>query len=662
MATVTLTIVNHTPVFVVPGDGAAHARVYGGVRDKAKGRWLYPAYPPFGKRVLQDIATAFPGAVLDALAQQQAGELDQIDRRVADQVLPAIPLPIKPFDHQMQGLATLYHNPRWGLLWDPGVGKTKVICDLKLMLPGQKMLVLAPRVVVSTWLRELNFHSAGQIKAAAITGTRENKIEVINSAQNYDVLVTTYGTARTMGFPALGNKAKAILTAAKKPGVQAVAKLLAQLPSTIDQADWAKKWTAGATDAEIAAVVAAAPRNWIGEIDYRIIVADESHNMKQVNSKQTQAALALSAKAGRRYILSGTPALGDPRHLYGQLKFLASSLMPENWFEFGNKFLVKSPYNEHIVTGFKNLHIINGRVDSVALRRTKEECLDLPGRQTIDVQIEPSKQQIKWYNDALDSVADLLNEQLKLGPEDSFVDDVNAAVRLNKLAQILSGFMYVQKPGGEREVLRTKENPRIDALKELLEIVLASDTNKALVWCVFKVEMEDICGLLEREGIGYVRLDGKTSGDSGALLAQFESDPRCRVLVGQISTGIGFTANAAAYTIYYSLDWSLEKYLQSNDRNYRAGQTKKVTVYRLGVKNSVDSYKVKALDLKQDISKILTSKIACVTCHKQDSCLEAGITAFQEGCIYKKSVDKKTVKPKYLEVNDGEESDDEDNA
>jgi SNF2 family DNA or RNA helicase len=641
--------------------------VYGGVKDAANKRWLYPAYPPFGKRVLQDIRTAFPDAALDDLASAQEQDLDHVEQRVVDQVLPDVTLPVKPFEHQRQGLATLYHNPRWALLWDPGVGKTKVICDLKLMLPGQKMLVLAPRVVVSTWLREMAFHSGGQIRTAAISGTRENKIEVINNAHKYDVLVTTYGTARTLGFPSLGKKAKDILGAAKKPGVQAVAKTLALLPSTAKQAEWAKKWVAGAPLAELAAEVGRAPRSWIGEIDYRIVVADESHYLKQVNSKQTQAAMALAAKAPRRYILSGTPALGDPRHLYGQLKFLASSLMPENWFEFANKFLVKSPYNDHIVTGFKNLHIINQRVDSVALRRTKEECLDLPGRQTIDVPITPSGQQVKWYNDALDSVAELVNEQLNLGPEETLIDDVNAAVKLNKLAQILSGFMYVQKPVGPgqepvREVLRTKENPRLEALQGLLETILENPANKAIVWCVFKVEMEDICGLLEREGIGYVRLDGKTSGDSGALLGKLESDATCRVLVGQISTGIGFTANAAAYTVYYSLDWSLERYLQSNDRNYRAGQTKKVTVYRLGIKNSVDSYKTKALDLKQDISKMMTAKVTCVTCHNQEVCLESGTEAFGEGCIYKKSVEKKTVRPKYLDMEDTEESEDEDNS
>jgi SNF2 family DNA or RNA helicase len=564
-------------------------------------------------------------------------------------------LPVRPFEHQVEGLSYLYHHPRWALLWDPGVGKTKVVCDLRLLLPGHRMLVLAPRVVVATWLREVSFHSGGKLKAAAISGTREQKIKVIQNHADYDVLVTTYGTARTLGFPALQNKASSILAAANKRGVQAAAKVIAQWPSSDDQTRWASAWAKGAPLAEIASAAAEAPLGWLTDIDYRMLVADESHYLKQIASKQTKAALALSVKAGRRYILSGTPALGDPRHLYGQLKFLAPSLMPEDWLGFAQKFLVKSPYNEHVVSGFKNLHIINQRVDSIAIRRKKEDCLDLPPRQVLDVEVEPSAQQVDWYNQAIDDVASLVT-QLTESSELPAVETTNAAVKLNKLAQILSGFMYVQTdPTKERQIKRTRENPRLTALQELLETVLANPSNKTIVWCVYQTELQDIAGLLEKEDIGYVRLDGQTSGKSGDLLARFDSDPSCRVLVGQIGTGIGFTANAAAYTIYYSCDFSLERYLQSIDRNYRAGQTKNVTVYRLGVRNSIDSYKLKALDLKQDISKILTSKIACVTCAKREECLVNGVEVFTPGCIYPKSVSKHTIRPAYLGAADEEE-------
>ena len=96
--------------------------------------------------------------------------------------------------------------------------------------------------------------------------------------------------------------------------------------------------------------------------------------------------------------------------------------------------------------------------------------------------------------------------------------------------------------------------------------------------------------------------------------------------------------------VYYSVDWSLDHYDQSKDRNYRVGQTEKVTVYRLIASNTVDQFKVLALDLKQNMSALLVSRMACTHCAKASECLKNGIKLFDTGCIFKTTMKKKTVK------------------
>jgi phosphate transport system protein len=61
------------------------------------------------------------------------------------------------------------------------------------------------------WLEQMDIHAGGAIKAAAIIGTPEKKRETISQANDYQVLVTSYGTARNYGSPRLWPKTVAAL-------------------------------------------------------------------------------------------------------------------------------------------------------------------------------------------------------------------------------------------------------------------------------------------------------------------------------------------------------------------------------------------------------------------------------------------------------------------
>lgn len=645
-------------VFYIRGEGGDRHRITGGLHEKKLGRWVYPAYAPVGIQVYEDLIKVYPKAKFSPEAEAQVERLLAVASNVANRVLPPVTLPVTPFDHQLEGLAYLYHNPRWALLWEPGVGKTKVLCDLKL-LTGRRMLVLAPRVVVSTWLREVDFHSKGALKAVAIEGSPKQKKQIIRDHKKYDVLVCTYGTARTMFEPDIGKKTRDILAASGRFDCRAAAEVLAKVADPDRQVQLAQAWVSGRPLVEVEATIGPQEPSWLSDVDYDIIVADESHNIKQRDSQQTKAALELAKKAERRYILSGTPALGDPRHLYSQLRFLAPSLMPEDWYSFQEKFLVTAPHNKHIVIGFRNLHLINQRVDRVAIRKRKDECLDLPPRHVIDVKVQPSTAQLRMYNELISTMQADLATYIQTGGAEGMLQAQNAAVRLNKLSQILSGFVYTTEDpvvGAVREVKRLPDNPKLKALSEQLETILEDPSHKVIVWCVYTPEIDEISARLSSENVKHVVLDGRTSGRAGNLLKEFETDAECRVLVGQIGSGVGFTANAAAYTIYYSLDWSLDKYLQSIDRNYRAGQTKKVTVYRLLCDGTVDTLKARALDNKKDISAVMTQKLACVTCANNDHCSKNDIKLFDKQCMYRRSVTRVVAKAELLQEEDDESS------
>ena len=86
-------------------------------------------------------------------------------------------------------------------------------------------------------------------------------------------------------------------------------------------------------------------------------------------------------------------------------------------------------------------------------------------------------------------------------------------------------------------------------------------------------------------------------------IRKFQSDPKCRFIVGTPSTGgYGITLTAANTVIYYSNGYDLEKRLQSEDRAHRIGQKKNVTYIDIIAEETVDEKIVKALKDKINIA------------------------------------------------------------
>src|SRR5690606_33504720 len=112
---------------------------------------------------------------------------------------------------------------------------------------------------------------------------------------------------------------------------------------------------------------------WLAHLPYKNIIADESPRIKHVQRRRTAYGLQLSARAQRRYLLTGTMSDGDPRSVYPQLQFLAPYLMPEDWTTFCKKYLVMAPHTKHVVVQYKNVDIINQRVSSVSSVKLLDE-------------------------------------------------------------------------------------------------------------------------------------------------------------------------------------------------------------------------------------------------------------------------------------------------
>jgi SNF2 family DNA or RNA helicase len=686
MATLDFQMFNGTPGFIIAGSDPKYTRVHAGTYDKKRTRWIFPAYPPFGPLVISDLRTVDKTLQYSPAAEQYMRELAELPRRLQDRELPSqLTYHTRPLDHQMHGLTLFHHHPRFALWWEPGCGKSKVAIDAfraaRLQDPTQKLLILSQKVTLDNWVKEVKIHGGGELNAIALTGSTAEKREALLQAADYDIIVASYGTARTMGLPEVHKDTEAFLkelTRQGKPLTESGRKTLMNIVKRValpdDQKRLATLWADGVSFVEldrIATTEAAKSVQWLENLKYNRILVDESQNIKDQTAQQTKVIVELSKKASHRELLSGTPTSGNPTHFYPQMKFLSPAIFPEDWFRFSDLFLERSPHNRRIVTGFKNLDVINERVGRVSDTKKKADCLDLPERTFIDIKVKMSAEQRRLYNTLVTAMgADLQSFFDK--PSGSDLEVQNAATLLNKLGQVCSGFILdkgnkttlcdgcehlrdcvdasivpytalckkeTRPPPTSANYL--KENPKLAALTELLDDLLADPKRKVIIWAYYHAELNQIQELLQERQWGFVRMDGETTKPQQKV-DKFNEDPTCQVYLGQVSTGVGITLNAATYMVYYCLDWKMDLYLQSLDRNYRVGQHQKTTVYRLLMQDTVEEYKVKALDQKQDLSAILTSKLACVGCKKRYECLQDGVSLFDPGCLYKRSA-KRTI-------------------
>ncbi len=606
-----------TPVFAAFSRDLRFSKVFGATRFPRDPLWYYPAFYPVYRLVLRDFKVLQIPLELSETAKAFVAALDRYEEHIRKRQLPeGFKFKTKPFDHQLVGLVHILYNFRAALFYSCGLGKTKIIVDWQRAIQARP-LILCPKVVLKVWSFEMQRHGIDQEVLIIDAKSRPEKLRQIDETKNYPGVVISYDSARRY-----------------------VEELM--------------------------------------QVPYNAIVADESHFLKGYNSKRTEAALELSRKASRRVIMSGTPSTGDPRDMWSQFRFLGPCFFSEPFWTFKQTYCVTASYNKHVVVGYKNLDVLNRRVNLVAHRRTKEECLDLPRRRIIDVPIHLSSAQQRVYNslinsDTYDKIRTALDKD-SLFSEKGLIDIPHAAILVNKLIQVGCGFLYVKPdepvPCDTCEhmrncvvegiqpftvhclvdstprpalVRRLAENAKLDVLVHKLDEILVEPSHKCIVWGQFCAELDWIEEALKdrwmraKQNYTLVRVDGRT-GSSALKVNRFNTDPNCRVYLGQVDTGVGITLNAANYMIYFSLPWKLLAYDQSLDRNHRVGQERDVIVFRLLARGTIDTHVARALSLKRTVSETLVATLQCARCSRQQACAERNISLFEPGCKYKQHI------------------------
>lgn len=224
------------------------------------------------------------------------------------------------------------------------------------------------------------------------------------------------------------------------------------------------------------------------------IIVDEIHKAKNGGSQQGKALRFL--KAPVKIGLSGTP-MNKAEDLWNILTWLG--VERRSFYSFRNAYCTMGGFGGYKVIGYKNLDSLNAELNTVMLRRKKEEVLDLPPKLYSTEYVELTTAQKKQYRDIKNGiVADMENILASVNP-------LNCTLRLR---QLTSGnpTMIINKERHDFESKQTIKLPK----EEWVYV------ENALPPIVTQEEWDLICKIHEERVIatGSDRRGKKTSGYS----------------------------------------------------------------------------------------------------------------------------------------------------
>ena len=229
------------------------------------------------------------------------------------------------------------------------------------------------------------------------------------------------------------------------------------------------------------------------------------------------------------------------------------------------------------------------------LRRMKRDVAkDLPDKIENIAYCTMNSDQKDMYLEVLDSTREeIFNRIAEHGLEKSRMSIFAALLRLR---QICNHPRLYDKEG----IKNINESGKFDHLKEMLEEII-SEGHRILLFSQFVQMLDIIKAWFDEKGIRYEYLTGETK-DRATRVNRFNNDDSIPVfLISLKAGGSGLNLTGADYVIHYDPWWNPAVEDQATDRAHRIGQTKKVFVYRLITKGSVEEKIMKLKDKKRDL-------------------------------------------------------------
>ncbi len=320
-------------------------------------------------------------------------------------------------------------------------------------------------------------------------------------------------------------------------------------------------------------------------MDFDLVCFDEAHKLRNANTQQFKGAETLEVKQGKVFI-SGSPVVNSPLDVYALLALSEPGVWTRNSFLAMYTFGSQGQWG-YKVHGVRNQASLRKEVHERSIRRTKSEVLSqLPPKVMQEVPLELSEAQRKVYERMEKDFFALLEDGTPL-------HSPNMMSQLMRLRQITTDptILGVSSP-----------SVKTDAVMGYME-----ETDKVVVFSIFKTFINVLAKEMEKAHISYVRLTGDESPqERAAAVDAFQTDPKIKACIGTMQVmGESITLTAASAVILVDRWWSPAVNDQAVDRLHRPGQHNSVQVISLVAQDTIDQYVEEVLSTKRGFASEL---------------------------------------------------------
>lgn len=326
------------------------------------------------------------------------------------------------------------------------------------------------------------------------------------------------------------------------------------------------------------------------------IIIDESAKIKNPYSQITQAFFRLSPLFKKRVVMTGTPVSNRPNDIWSQIYFLdQGKALGTNYAEFSRNMKLSNDLylDESAQEDFEHeISTVYDKIAGFCIRETKKSTgICLPDKEYHYIETD-------WENLQYDIYETIRKEEFAIIQKDGGLTEDNSEVilkRLLRLVQITSNPRIVDEgynlePGKYRALINL-----VDSIMEKNE--------KCIIWTSFIENAEWLAKKLRE--FGAVRVHGGLSMvERNASLKAFKEDVQVKILIATpASSKEGLTLTVANHVIFYDRGFSLDDYLQAQDRIHRYSQTKVCHVYKLIMTDSIDEWVDILIESKELVAK-----------------------------------------------------------
>lgn len=307
--------------------------------------------------------------------------------------------------------------------------------------------------------------------------------------------------------------------------------------------------------------------SFLSVMNWKVIVCDESHYLKNKDAKRTQLVKELSADIPKRLLLSGTSILNRPVEIIPQLEILGL-LNNEfgGFWKFVNMFC--KPVNTRWgwdFSGNDNLGILNKKLrETCYFRRTKEEVKkELPQKTRIKINVKISNgfEYDKAQKDIIPYLREVKGRGYQEGDKGLSLVKFNALKQLSSQGKIKSAFswidnFFINNPDEKLVVFAWHKNIVNEIVKKYNALYITGDVTPK-----YREDMK----------------------------AKFQNDPAYKIIVCNIQAGSEAIDLSKSNTVLFlELSWNSGTLEQAEERVFSMIKNEPIFVYYMVAEGTIE--------------------------------------------------------------------------